>query len=194
MLVHKDYSHLWSNIGGQLVLAALISCSKARGKRRPNVSYWVAVQTMLVYLASGYAGAVVFEQWPYFSHSDEDKALIGGSAGVFGLCGLVVADVVADTVEVMTRHDSCLVGLIATRCFVAALFIVSDLIKLTRDYNVLLNLAARRRHLESLVVHFAGLATGFSITIVCHALKAVHTQLTKANNYYTSHSEENAVE
>jgi membrane associated rhomboid family serine protease len=84
MLVHQDAEHLWPNLLIQLVLSGIATV------RHPG--FIGQLKIGLIYALSGYGGGVAY------SMLDEKSsiALVGASAGVFGLCGLCIVDFTED--------------------------------------------------------------------------------------------------
>ncbi len=84
MLVHKDPAHLWPNILIQLVLSAMATV------RRPGIVGQLKI--LFIYALAGFGGGVAYT----VLEERTSSALVGASAGVFGLCGLCIVDFTED--------------------------------------------------------------------------------------------------
>ena len=178
--VHADIPHLLANIGGQLIFGLLI-CLELEEKP------WIRMaKALTVYLLSVVGGSVAFDYVP----EKETCGLVGASAGVFGLCGMLAAEaglsIVSALATFLTGRNPpdyrSLVWKLILACI--KMFLALTLIGIDVYYN--LSLPARKRDdggftqtLDTLFVHMGGLMSGILVIILLAILNRIFCGETK---------------
>ncbi len=187
MLAHKDQTHLWCNILGQLVLAILLCVDTHKfanldGSGRPS---WIdatfkTCKLLIAYFISGLVGAIVFEH-DVATDILPVKSIVGSSAGVFGLCGLLLVDFICDFATLLqeSHNFKCCVSL--ARGLIIGFLVSTDLYEIFTLYyhyheEVKISLQRqqfRRNQFEAFQVHFWGMLTGLVVGIAALVVKLI---------------------
>jgi membrane associated rhomboid family serine protease len=174
MLAHEDDSHLWSNIIGQLVLAVVLCLQMADelGRLTWGDAFRRAAKVLSTYAVSGYCAALIFD-WSH-RQGPRAKSLIGASAGVFGLCGLVCIETVQDFLRLLwmaqyEQFDRCAGFMTITRSLIVGCIVAADL------YQAVQWTLLPRSRAETLQVHFHGLVVGLSLGILSKLISHVYS-------------------
>ena len=170
--VHADIPHLLANIGGQLIFALLI-CLDVQEKS------WIRmVKAFSVYLVSIFVGSIAFDYVP----NKETCGLVGASAGVFGLCGMLAAEAIMSILSTLKRSPFARdlmdynnqVWKLVLACM--KLFLAVILIGLDLYYNFSvptkeISTRSVTYKLDSLYVHVGGMISGVILILLLEVVK-----------------------
>ena len=171
--VHADTAHLLANIGGQLIFALLI-CLDVEEKS------WIRMaKAFAVYIVSIFGGSIAFDYVP----NKEICGLVGASAGVFGLCGMLAAEAIVCILSTLARSPfsrnlidyNNQVWKVVLACM--KLFLSLTLIGIDLYYNFSLSSKEKNdgatHKIDTLYVHMGGLISGILLIILLEAVNCI---------------------